>query len=290
MALPTMAAGCGREVVVDWCRAVDDGPFSSVSCGERITFHNPEMVATLAAAAVLTSRVRVFVNLSVLPMHPHALAAKQLATLDVLSGGRLSVGVGVGGREHDYRACAAPWEDRHRRLDRAVAEMRRLWSGEPPFEGADPVGPPTVAPGGPEILAGAMGPKAMARAACWADGVSGFSVTADAEEMSGSVRAARTAWEAAGRAAPPRTVTGCFAVLGTADPRGDLRSFTATYLAIFGRSFAARVAEEVPVWSPARLREALDRAEEAGVDEFIVVSGTTDLACAAEVAEVVRSR
>lgn len=290
MALPTMAPGCGRDAVVEWCRVVDDGPFSSVSCGERITFHNPEMVATLAAAAVLTSRVRVFVNLSVLPMHPTALVAKQLATLDVLSGGRLTVGVGVGGREHDYRAVGSAFEDRHRRLDDAVAELRRLWSAEPPFDGADPVGPAPLRSGGPEVLAGAMGPKALARAARWADGVSGFTIAADANEMRAAVGAARDAWDAAGRADPPRIVTGCFSVLGTADPKGDLRGFTAAYLAIFGRSFAERVAEDAPVWSGDRLREALDRAEEAGVDEFIVVPGTSDPGCATAVAEVVGSR
>ena len=157
IALPTMARGFTRATFVDWCRGIDEGPFSSVSAGERLTFHNPELLVTNAAAAALTERVAVITNLTVLPLHSTAVIAKQLATLDVLSGGRLVVGVGVGGREHDYRAAGMPFDQRHQRLDRAVAELRRLWSGEPPFDGADPIGPAPVRPGGPTILAGALG-------------------------------------------------------------------------------------------------------------------------------------
>ena len=112
----------------------------------------------------------------------------------MLSGGRVSLGVGIGGREHDYLAAGSPFDRRHQRLDDGVAELRRLWAGEPPFEGADPVGPPPVQPGGPEILAGAMGPKALARAAKWADGISGFTISADPGEMAGAVKSATEAW------------------------------------------------------------------------------------------------
>ena len=139
------------------------------------------MTVTNAAAAALTERVRVFVNLVVLPFHQIPVAAKEIATLDVLSGGRVSLGVGIGGREHDYIAAGSSFARRHQRLDDGVAELRRLWAGGTPFEGADPVGPSPVQIGGPEILAGAMGPKALARAAKWADGISGFTISADAD-------------------------------------------------------------------------------------------------------------
>ena len=133
-----------------------------MSTGERISFDNPDWVAALAAAAV-TERVRIMANVVVLPLHPAAMVAEQAATLDVASNGRFTLGVGVGGRGHDYRSVDAPFERRHARMDEQVAEMRRLWAGEPPFEGADPVGPTPVQPGGPPILAGALGPKSMAR-------------------------------------------------------------------------------------------------------------------------------
>ncbi len=279
MALPTMARGYTRATTLEWCRGIDEGPYSSISCGERWTFHNPEMMVTNAAAAALTERVRVFVNLVVLPIHPPAVVAKQLATLDVLCDGRLAVGLGVGGREHDYRAAGASMQHRHQRLDDGVAELRRLWRGEPPFEGADPIGPPCVQPGGPPLLAGAMGPKALARAATWADGVSGFALGADAAEMAAAVTAARRAWSDAGRSEPPTVTSGCFYALGVDDPKAVLRSFTHDYLRIFGERFAGPMADAAPVWSEDALRRAVDGAAEAGVDEFILVPATVDPAC-----------
>lgn len=279
VALPTMARGTTRATTIEWCRGIDEGPFSSISCGERITFHNSEMLVTNAAAAALTERVQVFVNLVVLPLHPIPVIAKQLATLDVLCDGRLTVGLGIGGREHDYLAAGASMQRRHQRLDDGVAELRRLWAGEAPFEGAAPVGPTCVQPGGPQLLAGAMGPKSLARASCWADGVSGFSLNANADEMGASVVAAHRAWTDRGRDTPPRVISGCFYALGGDHPQGALSGFTYDYLEIFGRRFARQMADEAPVWNVDRLLRALDDAEAAGVDEFILVPGTVELSC-----------
>jgi len=157
MTLPTMVRGYTRDTTVAWCRRIDAGPYASLSAGERITFHNQEQLVTLSAAAALTERVRVIATIVILPMHPVALVAKQAATLDVLSGGRFTLGLGVGGREHDYRAAEKTFERRLPRLDESVATMRRLWAGEVPFEGADPVGPMVVQPGGPRCGAAPSG-------------------------------------------------------------------------------------------------------------------------------------
>ncbi len=285
-----MARDYTRATTLDWCRGIDEGPFSSISCGERITFHNQELLVTNAAAAALTEKVRVFVNLVVLPTHPIPVIAKQLATMDVLCDGRLTLGVGIGGREHDYRAASSSMAHRHQRLDDGVAELRRLWAGEAPFESADPVGPSCVQPGGPPILAGAMGPKALARAAQWADGISGFSLTADAAEMSAAATAATQAWLDAGRNEGPKVVSGCFYALGVADPQRSLQNFTSEYLNIFGRKFAASVAEASEMWTADRVLRVLDDAEQAGVDEFILVPATTDIACLEATVDLVSSR
>lgn len=290
VALPTMARGYTRDTTLEWCRGIDAGPFSSISCGERITFQNQEMNITNAAAAALTERVAVFVNLVVLPMHPVPLIAKQIATLDVLSGGRVTLGVGIGGREHDYRAMGSTMDRRHQRLDDGVSELRRLWSGGAAFEGADPTGPACVQDGGPPILAGAMGPKALARAAQWADGVSGFSIDANAAGMGAAAVAARQAWDDAGRTEAPKVVTGCFYALGVDEPQETLRGFTYDYLRIFGQEFARAMADDAPVWNADRLLVALDEAEAAGIDEFILVPGTVDLRCLEATIEIVAAR
>lgn len=279
MALPTMAEGFTRSTFMEWCRGIDEGPFSSISAGERITFHNPEILVANTAAAALTERVEVIMNLTVLPLHSTALLAQQLATLDVLAAGRLVVGVGVGGRQQDYLAVGASFADRHARLDAGVTELRRLWRGEPAYGGGSPVGPAPMRPGGPPLLAGAMGPKSMARAARWADGITGFSIAASYDEMASTNAMAVEAWEKAGRSERPRLVNGSFFLLGGPGAAEDLRRFTHAYLAVFGERAARALADLVEVSSPARLCQALADAEDAGCDEFILVPGSVDPDC-----------
>jgi alkanesulfonate monooxygenase SsuD/methylene tetrahydromethanopterin reductase-like flavin-dependent oxidoreductase (luciferase family) len=279
MALPTMAEGFTRSTFTEWCQGIDEGPFSSISTGERITFHNPEILVTNTAAAALTERVTVIMNLTVLPLHSTAMLAKQLATLDVLAAGRLVVGVGVGGRQQDYLAVGASFARRHARLDEGVAELRRLWRGEPAYEGGSSVGPMPIRPGGPPLLAGAMGPKSMARAARWADGISGFSIGAAYDEMASTNAMAVEEWEKAGRSERPRLVNGSFFLLGGAGAADDLRRFAHAYLAVFGERTARDLADLVELSTPARLCQALADAEDAGCDEFILVPGTVDPDC-----------
>jgi alkanesulfonate monooxygenase SsuD/methylene tetrahydromethanopterin reductase-like flavin-dependent oxidoreductase (luciferase family) len=290
VALPQMATGYGPGTTVDWARRIDAGPFSSVSAGERVTFDNPEMVATLGACAAVTERVRVLANLWVLPQHPMAMVAQQIGTLDQLASGRLEVAVGVGGREHDYRALGSDFSGRHRRLDEKVTELKALLAGQPPFPGADPVGPPTVQPDGPVILAGAMGPKAMKRAASWADGISAFSIGGDGEEIARTNELAEACWREAGRDTPPRKVSGCFVAVGVPDAEEVLRSFTARYLSFLGRELADAIARTARTSSEDALADVLAGAEKAGCDEFILVPATTDPSFLAEASAVVSTR
>jgi alkanesulfonate monooxygenase SsuD/methylene tetrahydromethanopterin reductase-like flavin-dependent oxidoreductase (luciferase family) len=186
MTLPTMLPH-GRGEILAWCRGVDEGPWSSLAVPERITYTSHALTVQISAAAALTERVRLWTTIIVLPAHNAVQVAKDMASVDQLSGGRLTVGVGVGGREHDYRAIGGEFGRRWERMDEQVAEMRRIWAGEPPFEPADPVGPPPVQPGGPPLLAGVLGPKAVARAARWAHGVNDPTaiVAVDADALAG---------------------------------------------------------------------------------------------------------
>lgn len=291
IALPTMCRGYTRAATVDWSKLADEGPFASISCGERMTFHNPEMWTTMAAAAAVTERARILLNVAVLPAHPPALVAKQVATLDVLSEGRVTLGVGVGAREHDYRSLNAGFDRRHAKLDDGVAELRSLWAGKPPFADADPIGPPCVQPGGPPVLAGALGPKSLARAAKWADGVISFTVGGAGSDMVNAAEAAHRAWHEAGRD-KPRLVSGSFYTLGAGvddDPASTLREFAAEYLGIFGpgaQAFAATLQN----FEPDAVRRMLDDAEAAGMDEFILVPGSTDIAVLEATIDVLRGR
>src|SRR5581483_3035807 len=233
MTLPTMVPGLERRHILEWSRRIDAGPYSSVAAGERITFPNHEILVALAAAAAVTERVRIAFTVIVLPLHSAALVAKKVATLDVLSGGRVSVGVGVGGREEDYRAGGASFERRQKRMEEQVAAMRRAWAGEPPCEGAAPVGPPPVQKGGPEVLVGALQAGSIRRAARWGDGGSGFSFGADVGEMGTAFETARAACRDAGRSAPPRLVTSFWFALGDRG-REAMDVYVKRYLGVFG--------------------------------------------------------
>ena len=102
-----MVAGLDRETLLAWMREVDAGPFSVLAAGERVAYPNQDMMSLLAGAATVTDRVRIEATVSIAPMHAAVSVAKQAATIDVLSGGRFVLGVGVGGRDEDYRALDA---------------------------------------------------------------------------------------------------------------------------------------------------------------------------------------
>ena len=273
---------------MEWCREVDSGPFSSISAGERVTFHNLDGFTLCSAAAALTERVRILVNVAVLPWHAPALVAKELASMDVVSGGRVEVAVGVGGRQQDYAALGSPFAGRHKRLDEAVFELKRLWAGGVAADG-EKVGPAPLQAGGPPIMASAMGPKSLARAAQWAVGVSGFTLLGDSREAARLFRATETAWSTASRTDKPRLVTGSFVALG-ANAAENLRDFAATYLHVFSPDLAKSLSEAMTLNEPSRLVDLLDQVEAEGADEFIVVPATSDPAMIEQLAEVVASR
>ncbi len=275
MTLPTMLPGLTRSLLLEWCDAVDTGAYRSLAVGERLAFDNLEMHTTLSFAAARTERVRIAPTLVILPMHPVALAAKQLATLDVVSDGRVDIVVGVGGREQDFRCAERPVTNRHQMLDEQVAELRRLWAGGEAHEGAPAVGPPPVQPGGPIVLGSALGPKSMARAARWADGVMGFSLSPDTEEWVLTFGAVSAAWEAAGREERPRHSTSFWYSL---DPDADhvLREYARRYLGVFGDGAADMMASLTTAAGPERIATALGRLNEAGCDEVYLVPTTID--------------
>ena len=288
--LPYMKQGLDRATLLGFARAVEAGPFASLSCGERITGPTVDLGLTMAAAAAVTSRVKIVPTLYVLPLHDAVKAAKEIATLDVLSGGRAAVTVGVGGRPNDYRAVSASFERRHVRMDEQVATLRRIWRGEPPFEGADPVGPAPVQAGGPPIYAGVMGPKATARAARWADGVYVWSGNGVKSEIAHLLAQTDRAWEAAKRTAPPRRIGGFWYSLAAKDPLEKLQSYVYDYVSYFGAAPARGMASLMNRATPDAVRQSLDDLEAAGCDEVFLVPATAELAEVERAAEVVSRR
>ena len=277
MTLPTMIAH-DRESTLQWCRRIDEGPWSSLAVPERITYPSHSWIVELSAAAALTERVRLWTTIIVLPAHDAVDVAKQLASVDQLCSGRLTVGIGVGGREHDYRAIGGSFERRWARMDEQVATMKRIWSGEPPFEGADPVGPPPVQIGGPPFIAGSMGPKSLARAAKWADGVDDGSTVfgIDPAATEAAFTRIREAWSAEGRADAPHISASLWYALG--DGASDrLHDYGYSYMKIFGEEVGTMMASMLTTNTPDALATAVTTLESLGCDELFLVPTTTDV-------------
>ena len=288
VALPSMVAGLDRDTLLAWMRGVDAGPFSVLGVGERIAYPNQEVMTTLAAAAAVTDRVGIMATVCVLPMHSAVHVAKQAATIDVVSGGRFTLGVGVGGRDEDYRALGASFERRLPRLDEQVAVLRRVWAGEPPHDGVGVVGPAPVQPGGPRVLASSMGPKSMARSVQWSDGLAGFDMSADPTAIGAAVAAYAGAWKAAGRPGRPFLQSSAWFGLGP-DAGEQVPAYAFRYLQIFGDELATMLAGMQRLTSPAALRDNLRAIADLGVDEFILAATVADPDELARVADVVAS-
>ncbi len=288
--LPYMKAGLDREDYLNWFKAVDEGPFHSISCGERVHGPTYDMRVLLAAAATATQRVEITPTLYVLPMHSATQVAKEVATLDILSGGRVNnVAVGYGGREKDYQAVDARFQGRYGRMDRQVTQMRQIWNGEEIISGAGPIGPSPTWSQPPRLLAGAMGPKSIERCAQWADGLYAWSGNGESEELARTFAMADAAWERAGREKAPYRLGGFWYTLAE-DGQRKLYDYVYEYLAIAGPEIAQMMAESVHRSNADALLQGLDNAEAAGCKEVFLVPATAELVEVHALAELLQSR
>src|SRR5262249_45828577 len=125
--LPSTVPGATGELVLEWARRTDAGPFASLAVLDRVVYDSFEPLVTLAAAAAQTRRVRLATNIAIGPLRNTALLAKQAASLDALSGGRLVLGLAVGARRDDYQAVGADYRSRGRRLVEQLQALRAAW-------------------------------------------------------------------------------------------------------------------------------------------------------------------
>lgn len=250
--------------LLTWARRADAGPFSTLGLLDRIVYDNPEPLVALAVLAGATSRIRVQTEVLLAPLRDTALLAKQAATLDRMTGGRLVLGMGVGGRDDDHAATGTDIRTRGRRLDEQMAVMRRLWSGEPYGEGAGPIGPAPARPGGPEVLFGGFRPAALERVARWGDG---FLAAAPPSWAGGLFDTVRTFWKQYGREGDPRLVAQVNVALGPPPVIDDARARMHAYYTFTGtpdRMTAGLLT------TPAQIREAITGFTDLGADEVML--------------------
>lgn len=295
MTMPVMEPDLDATLLRDWARAIDDGPFSSLCWGERIAFTNPDSLTLLGALSAWTGRVRLVTTVIVPQLHDPVMLAKALATADVLSGGRLTVGLGVGGRVEDYRAVGAdPATQTMREMAEAVATMRRVWAGEKITESVLPVGPAPTQPGGPPLVVGTIGPKTLRSAASWAEGLAGITMDLDVAKQSELFDVARDAWRQAGRAKPHLATSFWFALGDRDAARDQVRRHLLRYMNWIPAEYVEAMAPTTG-WagSEDELAEVLRRFEAAGTDEVHLIPTSSDLGqlrCVSDViAEVSRA-
>jgi probable F420-dependent oxidoreductase len=163
--------------------------YDGIWCGDHVVFHNPylESLTTLSHVAALTRRVRLGTSVYLLALRHPTVTAKAVATLDVLSGGRVVFGVGVGGEfPKEFEACGVPHGERGRRVDEGIQVCRQLWGPSPAgFDGRFvrfrdvALEPKPIQPGGPPIWVGGRSDHALRRAARLGDGWISYVVTPD---------------------------------------------------------------------------------------------------------------
>jgi alkanesulfonate monooxygenase SsuD/methylene tetrahydromethanopterin reductase-like flavin-dependent oxidoreductase (luciferase family) len=208
--LPAAVPGTDMTTLGRWAAESEQAGFASVGVIDRLVYANLEPLTALAAAAARTERVELLTTvLSVGWRNNPVLLAKQLASVELLSGGRLTAGLGLGGWREDFTASRVPQGRSAALWDSTLATMRQVWSGE--LSGAG--GPiPALPEGRPALLLGGLVSSAYERAARhgqgWVAPLFGLSVL---EEGAAAVR---TAWAEGGRPGQPRIATGRYFCLG----------------------------------------------------------------------------
>ncbi|OHV48435.1 LLM class flavin-dependent oxidoreductase [Pseudofrankia sp. BMG5.36] len=256
--------------LLDWARRADAGPFSTVGLLDRVVYDNPEPLVTLAAIIGATTRIRVQTEVLLAPLREPVLLAKQAATLDRISGGRLTLGIGLGAWEDDYCAIGADFHRRGRRLDEQMPILRSIWAGEAARPGLGFVGPAPTRRGGPQVLFGGFTAAALARIARWGDG---FLCATPPAHADGLLRTVEKEWDQAGRAGRPRMVGQVNAALGPDTVLEEGRAAIAHY---YGSSQYARQVLEAWLTTPQQIRGAIAGFADLGADETIVYCWSPD--------------
>jgi len=270
--LPSTIPSATGQDVLSWAREADTAGFSSVGTIDRVVYGNHETIPTLAAAAAVTSRVRLHTAILIAPFRGNGtLLAKQLASVDSFAGGRLTVGIAVGGREDDYVSTGSDFEGRGAAFDKQLTEFHEVWGGAARGT-AGPVGPSPVQPGGPPLIIGGTSAAAIRRTvthgAGWMAGGGGVDMFA------GTADKVRRAWTDAGRDGKPRLAALGYYALG---PEADslASGYLRDYYAFLG-DFADQIAAGA-LKTEAAVRDTISRFADAGCDELILFPSSPDL-------------
>ena len=254
--LPSAIPGVDGATIVEWARRADDGPFASLDAIDRIAYDCYDPLVALSAAAAATSRIALATTVLIAPLRNTVLLAKQLASLDRLSGERLVLGVGLGAREDDYELAGVDHARRGRVLDGQLTALADAFEelGRRPL-----------------LLAGGGSAPAFARVARHADGY--IHGGGPPRGFASAAAQARAAWIDAGRPGVPALWGQAYFALGEAADRGT--AYMRDYYAFTG-PFAERIAAGMLATRQAAI-DFLRAYAEAGCEHLCLMPAVADL-------------
>jgi alkanesulfonate monooxygenase SsuD/methylene tetrahydromethanopterin reductase-like flavin-dependent oxidoreductase (luciferase family) len=262
--LPNAIPGTTGKQLVEWAKRADARGFSTLGAIDRLVYDNYEPLTALTAVAAVTERIGLTTAVALGPLrgNPHAVA-KQTQSIQALSGGRLTLGIAVGGREDDYQFAEVPMSERARRQDMLLRTLREDWAdGE--------IGPEV--PAAPRILVGGAVQASFERAARYGDGwvAGGLSP----QEFAKQREAVEAAWADAGRESTPYVACLVYFSLGDGAVE-NAHSYLTHYYAFLGEEIAGYTASAAAKDADS-VKSAISAYEEAGCNELIFFPSTAE--------------
>jgi alkanesulfonate monooxygenase SsuD/methylene tetrahydromethanopterin reductase-like flavin-dependent oxidoreductase (luciferase family) len=262
--LPNAVPGTTGAQMTEWARRADALGFSSLGTIDRIVYDNYEPLTALAAAAAVTERIGLCTSVLLGPLRTNAVElAKQALSVHALSGGRFTLGIGLGAREDDYEVSGVPLRGRGKRLDEMLAQIKEVWDG-------DEVGPSLE--GAPGLVVGGHADVSFVRAARLGDGW--IAAGSGPEECAKGIEKTRAAWAEAGRDGEPRTMALTYYALGERAEE-DAQASLGDYYAFLGDEVAGIIVSGAAK-DPDTVRQYAAAYEATGCDELIFFPNSGD--------------
>lgn len=269
--LPNTVQGIEGDLIVRWARRAEDRGFSSVGTIGRVAFPSFDSLISLAAAAAVTERIGLMTDILVAPTRNPVLLAKEAASIDQLSDGRLTLGLAPGSRADDYAAAGQSFSDRGQRFDDDLELMHRAWKGELVSGAENPVTPPPARGDAVRLLFGGMSEAAVRRTVRWGAGWTAGGAPFEATVP--QVERVRSAWKEADREGEPYLVA--LSYFGLGDTEEASRASLTAYYAFTG-DYVERIAGSAPRSAEA-IEERIAPFRDAGFDEFLLFPTVADL-------------
>ncbi|NUR07399.1 MAG: LLM class flavin-dependent oxidoreductase [Nocardioidaceae bacterium] len=280
--LPNPVPGVPGTTLVEWARRAEAAGFAQVATIDRLAYPGHDSLMSLAAAAGATSRIGLHTNILLAPLYPAVHLARSAASLDQLSGGRFSLGVGVGGREDDFVVAGLDFHRRGQILDQSLDLMHRAWRGEPLPGSENPVGPVPVRDHRVPVMVGGTSDAAIRRVTTYG---AGWTMGGGSPDMAaGMVPKVEAAWRDAGREGAPRIAALAYFSLG-ADQEEQSRAYLRHYYGFLGDWVETIV--NGALRTEDAVRGAVKAFEDAGVTELTFDPTTASLDQVERLAELV---